>query len=221
MDGLGVGSFEYGWLRENVLSADVVLSGGERRQVRGEDLHSLIGSGGTKGIFVGTRLRTRRADADVPFGVAFGNAGELVGSVAEVVEAGVPFWHLAFLNPEMTRLRDLGEDHLLFGAYPSERASEVEEGLRRALEPYRGRILASAEAYRVWEERFFPAAPSRPVPKVSRELVSAEELPEVLGDASDRPGHPAIQGTVARSGEVLLLILDPTRERGRKPNHHV
>jgi hypothetical protein len=29
----GVGSFEYGWLRENVLSADVVLPGGERREV--------------------------------------------------------------------------------------------------------------------------------------------------------------------------------------------
>jgi FAD/FMN-containing dehydrogenase len=28
-DGLGVGSFEYGWLRENVLSASVVLPGGE------------------------------------------------------------------------------------------------------------------------------------------------------------------------------------------------
>jgi FAD/FMN-containing dehydrogenase len=29
-DGLGVGSFEYGRLRENVLSASVVLPGGER-----------------------------------------------------------------------------------------------------------------------------------------------------------------------------------------------
>src|SRR3954462_4856446 len=36
LDGLGVGSFEYGRLSENVLSADVVLAGGELLTVRGE-----------------------------------------------------------------------------------------------------------------------------------------------------------------------------------------
>ena len=45
MDGLGVGSFEYGWLSENVLSASVVLPGGQRREVRGEDLRSFVGTG--------------------------------------------------------------------------------------------------------------------------------------------------------------------------------
>ena len=208
MDGLGVGSFEYGWLHENVLSADVVLPGGERCEVRGEELHSSIGPRGTGGIVVGTRLRTRRADADVPFGAAFGDAKELAGSVAGVAEASVPLWHLAFLNPEMARLRGLGEDYLLFGAYPRGRASEVEEGLKCAIEAYHGRVLAAAEAYRVWGERFLPAVPSQPVPKVSREFVSVAELPEALGGAQDRPGRVAIQGTVARSGEVLLLTFD-------------
>jgi FAD/FMN-containing dehydrogenase len=66
-DGLGVGSFEYGWLTENVLSASVVLPGGERREVAGEELRPLIGSGGGPGIVVEARLRIRRAEADVPF----------------------------------------------------------------------------------------------------------------------------------------------------------
>src|SRR5918997_1462072 len=76
-DGLGVGSFEYGWLTENVLSAGVVLPGGERREVAGEELRSLIGSGGGPGIVVEARLRTRRAEADVPFAATFGNADDL------------------------------------------------------------------------------------------------------------------------------------------------
>jgi hypothetical protein len=75
---------------------------------------------------------------------------------------------LAFLNPEMARSKGLGEDHLLFGAYPRERAAEVEEGLRGALESYRGRVVAAAEAYRVWGERFFPSVPSQPIPKIIR-----------------------------------------------------
>src|SRR5215212_4779875 len=56
-DGLGVGSFEYGWLSENVLWTSVVLPGGERREVAGEVLRSLIGYGGGSGIVVGARLR--------------------------------------------------------------------------------------------------------------------------------------------------------------------
>ncbi|HEX5916041.1 MAG TPA: FAD-binding protein, partial [Rubrobacter sp.] len=62
-DGLGVGSFEYGRLRENVLSASVVLPGGESREVPGEEVGSFLSTGTTGGIVVGARLRTRRADA--------------------------------------------------------------------------------------------------------------------------------------------------------------
>jgi FAD/FMN-containing dehydrogenase len=221
MDGLGVGSFEYGWLRENVLSVDVVLPGGRRREVRGEEMHSFVGSSGIGGIVVGAALRTRRADADVPFGAAFGGAEELVGSVAAVTEAGVPLWHLAFLNPEIARVRDLGENHLLFGAYPRGRAPEVEEALRSTIKLYGGRVLATVEAYRVWEERFFPAVTRQPIPKVTREFVSVAELPEAFSGAQGRVGHLAIQGTVARSGEVLLLSFDTHQKGWERPNHNV
>jgi glycolate oxidase len=90
MDGLGVGSFEYGWLSENVLSASVVLPGGERREVRGEDLRSFVGTGGRAGIVVEARLRTRRSGTDLPFAATFDEAQSLDGAVADVVEAGVP-----------------------------------------------------------------------------------------------------------------------------------
>src|SRR5918995_4773230 len=117
-DGLGVGSFEYGWLRENVLSASVVLPGGGRREVPGEEMGSFLASGGTEGIIVGARLRTRRADSDVPFAAGFDTMPDLAGTVTDLVEAKVPLWHLALLNPGMARARSLGEDYLIFGAYP-------------------------------------------------------------------------------------------------------
>src|SRR5215203_7516204 len=71
IDGLGVGSFEYGWLSENVLSASVVLPGGERREVAGKELRSLVGVGGGSGVVVDAKLRTRRTEADLPFAAAF------------------------------------------------------------------------------------------------------------------------------------------------------
>lgn len=209
-DGLGVGSFEYGWLHENVLSADVVLPGGERREVRGDELRSFVGREGRTGIIVGAKLRTRRADADLPFGATFAGVDDLARCTPEIVESALPLWHLAFLNPEMAHARGLVETYLLFGAYPRERSAQVEVGLREVIESHRGRILPAAEAYRVWGERFFPMVPSHPIPSAVREFVSVAQLPEAL--VKDHPGRVATQGTVARSGEVLLLKFDPNRE---------
>jgi hypothetical protein len=66
----------------------------------------------------------------------------------------------------------------------------------------------------VWSERFFPVAPSHPTPgPVAREFTSVEELREALGRETFRPEHTTLQGTVARSAEVLLLaIADPEEE---------
>ena len=215
IDGLGVGSFEYGWLSENVLWASVVLRGGKRREVQGEELRSLIRSGGGPGIVVDAKLRTRRADADVPFAATFSDAEDLAASVADLTRAGVPLWHLAFVNPTMARARRLEDGYLLFGAYSRERAPEIEASLRDAIEPHRGRLLSAAQAHRVWGERFFPVAPSHPTPSLmARELTSVEALPAALGRGSFQPEHTALQGTVARSAEVLLVAIgDP--EEGR------
>src|SRR5829696_9609743 len=214
MDGLGVGSFEYGWLSENVLSARVVLLGGELVEVSGEEVRSFVGPGAA-GIIVGSKLRTRQVYADVPFGAAFGSADELTGAVVGIAEVGLPLWHLAFLNPGMAHARNLGENFLLFGAYPAERAGEVDGRLQSVVASSRGRTLSAAEAHRAWGERFFPVTPSvlpPQFPALSRDLVSVVDFPQKLSEVEDRPGNPAIQGTVARSGEVLLLSLEDHEE---------
>jgi hypothetical protein len=127
----------------------------------------------------------------------------------------VPLWHLAFLNPRMAHARSLAEDYMVFGAYPGERAAEAEAGLRSAFESQHYRALPAAEAHRAWGERFFPVAPSHPTPpSPTRELVRLSKLSEGLVDAERRSPHAAVQGTVARSGEVLLLSFD-TREDDR------
>ena len=126
-----------------------------------------------------------------------------------IFETRPPLWHVAFLSPAMTRARNLGKDFLLFGAYPGERKERVEGNLHSGLERTRGDALATADAYRVWGERFFPVAPSHPTPlPTDRVLVGVEDLAKVL----DRFSSKAVQGTVARSGEVHLLAFDANRE---------
>jgi hypothetical protein len=158
---------------------------------------------------VGARLRTRRADT--PFAAAFEDAADLTDAVTKLFSIGVPLWHLAVLNPAMARARNVGTTHLKFGAYPRERSGEVEQGLHNVVESTRGRLLPVADAYRVWGERYFPIRPSilpAGIPSLSREFTSVAELSQKLEQVEDSATSVALQGTIARSGEILLLTLD-------------
>jgi glycolate oxidase len=210
-NGLGVGSYEYGWLLQNVLSVEVVLAGGKRDHIEGEALKHFVGSRGTMGFFVRARLATRAADRDVPAGVVFRDAEDLGNAVLALYRSGTPLWHLGFLNASMARAGSLEEGHVLFGAYPEERASWVEPALKRASESHRGRTVTSEEANRIWEQRFFPVTPLGPTATPGRAFLQGARLAPTLVKLERELAGVAIQGTVARMGEVALLAFDPAK----------
>jgi hypothetical protein len=81
----------------------------------------------------------------------------------------------------------------------------VEVALRELATSHGGRVLPRADAYRVWGERFFPVAPSHPTPVLTdRVFIPVVEVPGALRSRAMK----AVQGTVARSGETLLLAFD-------------
>jgi glycolate oxidase len=210
-NGLGVGSFEYGWLLQNVLSVEAVLAGGERDLIEGETLRYFVGSRGSMGFLVGARLATRRAVGDVPAGAVFRDVRDLAAAVLDLYRGGAPLWHLGFLNAAMARAKSLEEGHVLFGAYPEERVSWVEPALERASESHRGRVVSREEARRIWEQRFFPAEPLGPTPTPGRAFIRGARLAEALAELERQLVGVAIQGTVARMGEVSLLAFDPAK----------
>ena len=210
-NGLGVGSFEYGWLLQNVLSLEVVLAGGERDLIEGETLRHFVGSRGSMGFLVRARLATRPAAGDVPVGVVFRDVEDLAAAVLDLYRGGAPLWHLGFLNAAMTRASGLEEGHVLFGAYPEERASWIEPALDRASESHRGRVVPRVEARRIWEQRFFPAFPLGPTPMPGRAFIRGARLGPTLAELERELVGVAIQGTVARMGEVALLAFDPAK----------
>ena len=208
-NGVGVGSYEYGWLLQNVLRVEVVLAGGKRDLIEGEPLRHLVGSRGSMGFFVRARLATRRAVGDVHVGAIFREVNDLAGAVLDLYRGGAPLWHLGFLNAAMARARSLHRGHVLFGAYPEERSSRVEPALRRAYDSYRGRTLPREEAHRVWEQRYFAARSSGPIP--GRAFVQGARLAPTLVELERKLAGVAIQGTVVRWGEVSLLAFDPAK----------
>ncbi|HEU4495409.1 MAG TPA: FAD-binding oxidoreductase [Rubrobacteraceae bacterium] len=211
-NGVGVGSYEYGWLLQNVLSLEVVLAGGRRDIIEGEPLRYFVGSRGDMGLLVGARLATRRASEDVPAAALFRDARDLAKAVLDLYRGGAPLWHLAFFNAAMARARDLEDSHVLFGAYPEERSSSVEPALKTASQSHRGRLLTREEAGRVWRTRFFPATPLGPIPRPGRAFVQGARLVEALVEIERSLKGVALLGTVARMGEVSLLAFDPAKE---------
>ncbi len=115
-------------------------------------------------------------------------------------------------EPREGSCKGIGGNYLLFGAYPRKRFAWVEEDLRDVLGPYHGRPFAAVEAYRVWGEKFFPAVPSQTIPRMSREFFPIAQLRERFDDVEARSARAAIQGTVARLGDVLLLTFDGSED---------
>lgn len=211
-NGLGIGAYEYGWLLENVLSVEAVLAGGERMTLEGEPAGYLVGSRGSAGFVVEARLKTRAAGEDVAVAFAFRTPEGLAGAILDLYWSRAPLWHLAFLNPRMARARGLEGEYVLFGAYPGGRAPGVEPALGRAVRSHRGRVLSGPEAARIWEQRFFPVSPLGPTPTPGRAVVWAPGLAPVLRELER--GRAAVQGTVARAGEVWLLAFDSGEDAG-------
>jgi glycolate oxidase len=103
-NGIGVGSYEYGWLLQNILSVEAVIAGGERSITEGgEALRHFVGSRGSMGLVVRAWITTRRASGDMPVAVLFRDAGELGNAVMDLDRGGVPLWHLGFLNAAVAR----------------------------------------------------------------------------------------------------------------------
>lgn len=203
-DGLGVGSYEYGWLRESVVSAELVLPGGERERVSGERLDLVIGAEGTTGIIVEATLRLREASRDTPFAAVFGDAGAAGRAVASLAEERMPLWHLGFADPALLLSGAPGRGQMLFGAHAGERDGEIGESLKRLFTDHGGEPLPAAEAYRAWGARFFPAGALGDVPSPAHALVPVGGLTEALPEIKAEAGGLVVQGTVARAGETLL-----------------
>lgn len=207
-NGIGVGSYEFGWISENVLSASVVTPDGGRHEIAGAHLHHVLRSGGRAGVIVSATLRTRAAGVDTPFAANFDSCEQLTEALRKVHSQRLPLWHLGFHNAAMARSQASRANAVMFGAYPTERSSRVEESLNSIVFASRGVAATAAETYRFWGNRFFPVNPAREAPMPGRALLNVESLRPALFAIEARLGEVAILGSLAKGGEVLLRVFD-------------
>jgi glycolate oxidase len=214
-DGIGVGSFAYGWLRENVLSAEIILPDGRLRTLEGDDLDLAVGAMGRTGVIVRATMKLRETKGDRPFAATYARPEALQSTINSLLERRPPLWHLGFMNPPMASAMLSREEYLIFGAYPASGAAAAESELAQTLSESRGSPLDPAEAYRIWGGRFFPVAPARPTPAPGRVLVPASRIGAVIDNPRSGLTEPALLGSVARDGSTLVLTFASSGAEGR------
>lgn len=104
--GAGIGSYEYGYLRDNVVSARVVLPCGQVREFTGQVLELVADMEGITGFITQVTLRVKPdVELDV-VAVVCPDAHELQRLAEALIAAQLPIWAMVFINPRMAEMKN-------------------------------------------------------------------------------------------------------------------
>ncbi|MFC1892891.1 FAD-binding oxidoreductase [Chloroflexota bacterium] len=104
--GTGIGSFEYGWFRDNVVSARLVLPDGEIQEFSGPDLDLISDAEGTTGLISEVTMRIKPLEEIEVVAIGCPHADELQQLIQSLVAEKLPIWSLLFINPRMAELKN-------------------------------------------------------------------------------------------------------------------
>lgn len=235
--GAGFGSYEYGTIKENVVSARVVLPGGEIRTFEGDDLLRFVADAeGITGIITELTIRIRQHEPEVHRAIAFPDAASLGAALKAISTQKLPIWSITFLNPESLRLKkqlphrhghpyemahehyepELPEAYIAVIAYPESRRGAIDAPLAAIAEAAGGTDLGPEAAEHEWEVRFAPMRLKRVGPSLvpTEVVVPLEEMPAVLAEIDEKIKQPFIlEGMHAKGDQVVLLGFIPHDER--------
>ncbi|MBN1319083.1 MAG: FAD-binding oxidoreductase, partial [Anaerolineales bacterium] len=241
--GGGLGSYEYGWFKENVVSARVVLAGGEAQEVTGDALENVADVEGTTGIISQVTLRVRPLEQEVARAAQFQTADDMVKALDAILASGVPLWSISFINPKMAELKNatpekhlhdephvehpkLPEKYIGIFVFPASRANVVNPALDEQVQAAKGKWLSDELAEHEWEDRFNLMKVKRLGPSLipTEFIFPAAELGGVLADLTRRikqplvlegmlVGSPSTGSADERQAEIIMLGFIPHDER--------
>ncbi|MEJ2211918.1 MAG: FAD-binding and (Fe-S)-binding domain-containing protein, partial [Anaerolineae bacterium] len=225
--GLGFGAYEFGTFEQNVVSCRAVLPDGQVREFEGKDLDLISGAEGITGIVTAVTLRVRPFEPDRLWGARFATAGALAQGLQAIQHAGLPFWSISFLNPQMAHIHNnlpphiehdhvVKEDRITFPkeylvtmVAPESRREAIQEQLPSLIQEAGGELLDQEIVEEEWEDRFNLMHGKRLGPSVapSEVVLPLSRLGQALEGIEDRIALPMLmEGMVdGRNGEATLL----------------
>jgi len=236
--GTGIGSYEAGWFRDNVVSARVVLPGGEVRVFSGPELDMVSEAEGITGLISEVTLRVMLLEDMEVVSIGCPDAHELQQFIQSVIDAKLPIWSLMFINPRMAELKNkapLMEHHghpteervLLPASYITTlvfRKKDREAVMGRLMElmkPCQGEVLSERIAEHEWENRFKLMIVKRLGPSLvpAEIVVPLSGLGDVMTEIENKVDQPVVkEGVVIQKSnngqpEVVILGFIPSDQR--------
>jgi Fe-S oxidoreductase/FAD/FMN-containing dehydrogenase len=236
--GAGIGSYEFGWYSDNVVSATVVLPTGEIREFSGTELDLVADAEGTTGLITKVKLRVQALeDLDVAL-LSCPTARDLQKLAETIIEDRLPIWSVMFINPKMAELKNLAPvmehnghpveekvilplTYLVTVAYRQKDRQKVMERLSELAKQRGAQILDRSLAMHEWDNRFRFMVVKRLGPSLvpSEVVLPLSSLADAMTEIEEKIAQPIVKEGVilpiGREGgpEVVLLGFIPSDQR--------
>ena len=169
--GAGIGSYQFGYFRDSVLKARVVLPDGGVREFAGDDLDLISDAEGVTGTITEVQLRIQQDKAlrIRAFGTASTSTFQMF--ISELHSAALPLWSIQYINPHMARAKNespnmehfgepaerevtLPEQYIILLAYRREHAERVDAAVSQLAGKNGVESLFEEVAQQEWKNRF-------------------------------------------------------------------
>lgn len=236
--GAGIGSYEYGWFRENVVAARVVHPDGEVRAYSGVDLGLIADAEGTTGMISEVTVKVRPLEEEAVTAIACADAHDLQDLIENIAAADLPIWSMVYINPRMAEMKNrapltehmghpveervlLPAAYILTLAYAEKDRAAVEGKLAELVRPCQAEILPQRIADHEWEHRFKLMVVKRLGPSLvpSEVVVPLDTLGDVMEEIERKVDQPVVkEGVIIKQGahgkpEVVILGFIPSDQR--------
>ena len=236
--GAGIGSYESGWFRDNVVSARVVSADGNVTEYAGPYLDLVADAEGTTGLISEVTIRVKPLDRLDVVALSCPDAEGLQRLVQTIIDENIPLWSLVFINPQMARLKNMAPLRQHYGHPDEERVilpetyvatltfrsadrAVIRERLARVAASCQVEILSDEIARHEWQNRFKLMIVKRLGPSLvpAEVVIPLSKLGAALKEIGTKITQPVVkEGVVIRDGksgepEVVILGFIPSDQR--------
>jgi Fe-S oxidoreductase/FAD/FMN-containing dehydrogenase len=236
--GAGIGSYQYGYFLQNVISARVVLPTGEVREFSGDDLELIADAEGITGFISQVTLRLQRLEAMEVVSLACPDAHDLQRLLQNIVAAELPIWAMMFINPRMAEMKNraplmehyghpaeerviLPAAYVLTLTFPACEKDAIFSRLPDLVKRCEAEILSERIARHEWEHRFKLMVVKRLGPSLvpAEVIIPLASLGHVMTEIERKVDQPVVkEAVIVRKGlqgkpEVVILGFIPSDQR--------
>jgi Fe-S oxidoreductase/FAD/FMN-containing dehydrogenase len=236
--GAGIGSYESGWFKDNVLSARVVLPDGSVKDCSGAELDVIADAEGTTGLISQVTLRVMPLEELDVLAIGCPDPHDAQRLMQAMVDAQLPLWSVIFINPRMAEMKNraplqehyghpveervlLPASYIITLAFRKKDHDAVVNKLPELMRPCQAEVLSERIAQHEWKHRFKLMIVKRLGPSLvpAEVVIPLAAMGDVMVEIERKVDQPIVkEGVIIREGkggrpEVVILGFIPSDER--------